>query len=551
MVNNFYTLQALVREWRGDLVGTTVGDAFSQVRNELSLAFAHPEREQMIRCSVERPLLFIFRSAGYSKARRNVATLFEPAFDREVEEVRIAKRDRMIYLDLAGGWRFQIMLFGARANVFLVDAEGFVVEAFRNSEKHAGEEAPDPRAAPQPETFEAFEERWRPERNTTAQALSSAIPLFDRTLAEETIYRAEVETDDPAACTEEERRALFAAANALRKELEDPVPRIYGEEHFPNLFSLVDLHHRKEPEERFPTVDEAVRIFVRRRLAEAHFERLYDPLEKALEDATERNRQRAERVRSELMDAGRADRYEHFGHLLMAMPGKVPEGAEEVTLPDLFSEEQEPVTIPLDPARSAVENAERYYDKAQAARREREHAQGRLEDAEERAAESEVLLEELRQIETLDALKKFRKAEAERLAPFISGEEEGIERLPFRRFDLGSGYEVWVGKNARQNDELTFHHAQKYDLWMHARGLPGAHAVLRLPNRDADPPKRIVHQAASIAAYYSKGRGSKLVPVMVTERKYVRSPSGAPPGAVRAEREEVLLVEPRLPAGKG
>ncbi len=82
---------------------------------------------------------------------------------------------------------------------------------------------------------------------------------------------------------------------------------------------------------------------------------------------------------------------------------------------------------------------------------------------------------------------------------------------------------------------------------MHARGLPGAPAVLRLPNRDAQPPKAVVRRAAAVAAYYSKGRGSKLVPVMVTERKYVRSPSGSPPGAVRAEREEVLLVEPRLP----
>src|SRR5690606_19335956 len=99
----------------------------------------------------------------------------------------------------------------------------------------------------------------------------------------------------------------------------------------------------------------------------------------------------------------------------------------------------------------------------------------------------------------------------------------------------------------RQNDDLTFHHAQKYDLWMHARGVPGSHAVLRLPNRDAQPQPLVLQRAAAIAAYHSKARGSSLVPVIVVPRKYVRKPRGAAPGAVAVEREEVLMVEPGLP----
>ena len=104
-----------------------------------------------------------------------------------------------------------------------------------------------------------------------------------------------------------------------------------------------------------------------------------------------------------------------------------------------------------------------------------------------------------------------------------------------------------MGKNAKQNDALTFRYAQKHDLWMHARGTPGSHTVLRLPGRHSQPSPRVLERAASIAAYYSKAQGSALVPVMVTERKYVRKAKGAPPGAVVVEREEVLLVEPKLP----
>jgi predicted ribosome quality control (RQC) complex YloA/Tae2 family protein len=133
------------------------------------------------------------------------------------------------------------------------------------------------------------------------------------------------------------------------------------------------------------------------------------------------------------------------------------------------------------------------------------------------------------------------------MARYLPGTPEASERVPFRCFSLEHDYEVWVGRNAKQNDALTFRHARKYDLWMHARGVAGSHVVLRLPNRDARPGKPILEQAAAIAAYFSKAQGSSLVPVIVTPRKYVRKPKGAATGAVAVEREDVLLVEPRLP----
>jgi predicted ribosome quality control (RQC) complex YloA/Tae2 family protein len=253
----------------------------------------------------------------------------------------------------------------------------------------------------------------------------------------------------------------------------------------------------------------------------------------------------------ELSRASRADRYERWGHLLMASAPAVPPGADAVTLPDLFEPEApgEPVsvTIPLDPALTAFENAGRYYDRARRTRQARAHAEARVLEASERAEEARALLERLRRVDTYEALQAFKREEAARLAR-LPGEARGRqEASPFRRFVLGGGYELWVGKSARQNDELTFRHARKDDLWMHARGVAGSHAVLRLPHRTARPGRPLLEQAASIAAYFSKAQGSSLVPVIVTPRKYVRKPRGAPPGAVVVEREEVLLVAPRLP----
>jgi predicted ribosome quality control (RQC) complex YloA/Tae2 family protein len=230
----------------------------------------------------------------------------------------------------------------------------------------------------------------------------------------------------------------------------------------------------------------------------------------------------------------------------MAQQDQVPAGAEEVELPDLF-EDGAPVTISVDPAKSPVENAEHYYDRARRTRRSREEAEARLDETLDRADRAEALLEDLRAIDTLDGIKQFRKEREDEFAPFVEQSDADTKQFPYRRFDLGNGFEVWVGKNARQNHELTFHASQPHDLWLHARGVPGAHTVLHLPNRDAEPGKHRIYTAAAIAAHYSKSKGSDVAPVMVTERKYVTSPKGADPGVVRVDREDVVMVEPGLP----
>lgn len=547
VVNNYYTLRALVREWHPDLVGCSVRDVFSQNKNEMTVALTGPSGDWMVRGSIQRPLLHLFRRPGYSKARRNVVTLLDDAIGRTVADVRIADRDRLVYLDLEDGSSILWQLFGARANAFHVASDDTIIAAFQNDEKLSGTDAPTPYPAPMPESFDDFEDRWKTNRNKTRQAVQSAVPLFGRTLARETLHRAGVETTAPEECTEEERRALFDAAMELRAALNDPAPVLYGTGQFPDSFSLIPLRHRADaPAEHYDTVDAAVASFVRRRLAERHFRRLYDPLEEALESAAEHYRRSAERMQEELAAESRAGRYERWGHLLMAQQDRVPEGAEEVELPDLF-EEGTPVSIPLDPSKSPVENAQHYYKRARNTRRSREEAKNRLDETIEQADRAEALLGELREIDTLDGIKQFRDEKEEALAPFVDREDADVDRFPYRRFDLGGGFEVWVGRNARQNHELTFHASQKYDLWMHAREVPGAHTVLHLPNRDATPGKRRLHTAAAIAAHFSKARGSDLVPVIVTERKYVTSPKGSDPGVVRVDREDVVLVEPGLP----
>ena len=124
-------------------------------------------------------------------------------------------------------------------------------------------------------------------------------------------------------------------------------------------------------------------------------------------------------------------------------------------------------------------------------------------------------------------------------------DEQDDVSTKFREFDLGEGFILYVGKNAANNDELTMKFAKPNDLWLHARGAGGSHAVLRL-NSEQKVPKNILKKAASIAAYYSQARNAKYTPVAYTFKKYVRKPKGANTGSVIICKEEVIMVEPGL-----
>ncbi|MEZ4702308.1 MAG: NFACT RNA binding domain-containing protein [Rhodothermales bacterium] len=547
MLTNYYTLRALSAEWNDALAGSILGDAYSQSKDECTLALANPATTWMLRISTRRAFPYAFRSEGYNRARRNVATLFASALDARIERIRLAERDRVLFLDFADGRWMQVQLFGPRPNVLLVRADGTIEEAFQHHGLLEDEPAPMPTPAPDVDTPDAFASRWPARDKDLARALSRALPLFDRDLAEEAIRRAGLAPTASAACSAPQLEQLFSAARAVEADLATPRPTLYWRGDVPDAFALIPLLARAgQTSEAFDTTDHALAVFVRRRLAQEQYIEVFLPLERQLAQAAAHYRQSGAKMLESLTQESRAERYERWGHLLMAQPAPASSAGDAVTVTDLFGDQQ-PVVIPLQPERTLLENARTYYEKARLTREARAHAEARLDSVERQAGEAERLLAALREQHTAADVRQFMKDEADAIAPFTASGAPTIDRLPFRRFDLGHGYEVWVGKSAQQNDVLTFQHARKFDLWMHARGVPGSHAVLRRPGRTVPVPRPILEQAAGIAAYFSKAKGSTLVPVIIAERKFVRKPKGAAPGAVLVEREQVVLVPPALP----
>jgi len=269
-------------------------------------------------------------------------------------------------------------------------------------------------------------------------------------------------------------------------------------------------------------------------------------LEKRLRARVQRLRRTLAAVEEDAARAARAQEDRKRAELLVPQQSRVPRGAREARVPDWgdLDEHGTPreVTLQLDPALSAAENAARWFRRsrryeAAAARiaARRAEVEVELDRAEELLARAEAVPDAaaLRAVESdSGALLARRPARA-------SGRAQG-PRLSYRTFRSASGARILVGRGARDNDELTLRVARGNDVWLHARGVQGSHVVI--PDAGEAPDARTLGDAALLAAHFSRARGEEAAEVSWTRRKHVRKPKGAAPGSVIATQERTLRV---------
>jgi predicted ribosome quality control (RQC) complex YloA/Tae2 family protein len=227
------------------------------------------------------------------------------------------------------------------------------------------------------------------------------------------------------------------------------------------------------------------------------------------------------------------------GELLLTYQSRIDRGAREITVPGY---DGEPRTIDLEPRLTPVENAQAYFRRYRKAARATEEIPARIRALEADLHYLEQLEADLALAESRPEIDAIHEAlvEAGWAAKEPKHSSSGMVKGP-RRFDI-EGFPVFVGRNATQNDQVTFQRGSPEDLWLHVRGRPGAHVVIKTDRRDV--PDEVVEDAAALAAYYSAARDSDAVDVDVTERRFVKRAPGGRPGLVTYRNESTLLVNP-------
>ncbi|GAB4229175.1 MAG: NFACT RNA binding domain-containing protein [Elainellaceae cyanobacterium] len=300
------------------------------------------------------------------------------------------------------------------------------------------------------------------------------------------------------------------------------------------------------------TVQKLLNRYYQEQLNHQEFGQLRHQLSQKLSNLLKKLYSKAQDFQARLAQSDDADRYREQADLLMAYLHQWQPGMQQITLADFAT--NDPVQIPLNPEKNAVQNAQAFYKRHQKLKRSRTAIEPLLAEVQAEIhylEQVEVAIAQLDDYRSSDDLTSLMEIREELIQQGYMEDPEQRYRSSdaeqttnFWRYQTPSGFEVWIGRNNRQNDQLTFRVATDYDLWFHTQEIPGSHLLLRLSAGDA-PDEADLQYVADLAAYYSRARQSDQAPVIYTEPKQVFKPKGAKPGTVIYKQERVLWGEPQ------
>ena len=268
-------------------------------------------------------------------------------------------------------------------------------------------------------------------------------------------------------------------------------------------------------------------------------------LRQIVNTALERNYKKYDLQDRQLKDTEKRDTFKIYGELLSAYAYSIPEGASEYEVINYYT--NEPVIIPLDPDLSAIDNSKRYFAKYNKLKRT-------YEALNEQIVFTKAEIDHLESISTaLDIARDYEDLTQikEELSEYgfikkntsPKGNRAKIKSKPFH-YVSSDGYDIYVGKNNLQNEELTFKIASGNDWWFHAKDMPGSHVIVKSGNDEL--PDRTFEEAAALAAYYSKGREYDKVEVDYIMRKHLKKVNGGAPGFVIYHTNYSMNISPDI-----
>ena len=238
------------------------------------------------------------------------------------------------------------------------------------------------------------------------------------------------------------------------------------------------------------------------------------------------------------------ERLRQLGDIVTANIHKIVKGQTVVQCEDFYDEQMPVIDIPISPILSPQQNAAKFYKDYTKLKNAEKELTKQMEIGETELVYLKSVLEELNRANTEAELEEIRRELQE--GGYIKA-EAGKKRmkqgkLPPMRFESTNGYPIYVGRNNRQNDELTFKLARKDDLWLHASKVHGSHVIISCGG--TTPPDDTITQAAQLAAYYAETKGGQNLPVDVTPVKQVKKPANGKPGMVIYHTYRTVIANP-------
>lgn len=387
--------------------------------------------------------------------------------------------------------------------------------------------------------YTTFRQRLAGKPQPAFKALYGSFTGISPILAQELCYEAQIDGEQPtAALAETDYQKLYAAlthmVTAIREE--HFTPNIAYTAGKPVEFCALPLtmyNHVGVSDDHtvtYASMSELLEAYYAEKNTLTRIRQKSSDLRRIVQTALERNVKKYDLQLRQMKDTEKRDTYRIYGELLNTYGYSAAPGAKSLEALNYYTNEN--VTIPLDPTLTATENAKKYFDKYNKLKRTyealsqlTEEVKSEIDHLESVSASLDIALHEEDLAEIRDEL-----VQSGYLRHKGNAKKQRFTSKPFH-YISSDGFDMYVGKNNYQNDELTFKFATGNDWWFHAKKIPGSHVVVKAGN-SGELPDRTFEEAARLAAYYSKGREQEKVEIDYIQKKHVKKPAGAKPGFV-------------------
>lgn len=571
------TIAAMVCELKKNLLGGRINKIAQPENDELLITGKGSEGSKRLLLSASASLPLI-----YFTSKNKVSPLTAPNFcmllrkhigSARIVDIRQPGMERVVEFELEhlnelGDVCRKVLimeLMGKHSNIIFCDDKKMILDSIKHVSCNVSsvrevlpgrpyfipqtQEKLDPFTVTEAEFMEKVCQKPAPISRAIYTTLTGLSPI----MAEEICFRAAVSGSDSAQSLDEAAcRSLYRVFSQLMTQVQngDFTPTIVYRGDEPVEYGVVPFQQYGSQYrfETFETISEMLETYYASRDTINRIRQKSADLRKIVQTALERNRKKLALQQKQMKDTRKKDKYKIYGELINTYGYGLEEGCRSFQALNYYTNEE--ITIPLDPTLTPQENSKKYFDRYGKLKRTEEALTEQLADTQSEITHLEsisnaldIALEESDLAQIKDELTEYGYIKKHFTGK--KGAKMQAKSKPFH-YISSDGYDIFVGKNNYQNDELTFKLATGNDWWFHAKKMPGSHVVVK--TKDGTLPDRTFEEAGSLAAYYSSGRTAPKVEIDYLQKKNVKKPAGAKPGFVVYYTNYSLMASPDISA---
>ena len=562
------TIANIVKEMRDALLGGRIAKIAQPEADELLITVKAPsgQRRLYISASASLPLVYLtdenkpspFTAPNFCMLLRKhiangrIVSITQPSLERiivlgieHLDELGDLCRKKLV-----------IEIMGKHSNVIFCDEDDRIIDSIKHvpAQMSSVREVlpgrtyfiPDTMHKADPLTISEsdFAALLRQKPSALSKALYTSLTGISPVVAEEICFLAGLDSAlPPSELSDDFMTHLYRQFSLFLDQIreEDFHPAIYYRNNEPQEFASVPLTHLEGcAYQEFETISQVLSSYYAVKNRITRIRQKSADLRHIVQTALERNRKKYDLQARQLKDTDKRETYKVYGELLQTYGYQAEPEAKEIEALNYYTNEM--IRIPLDPTKTPLENAKRYFEKYNKMKRTYEALSHLIVETRDEISYLESVSNALDIARTEDDLAQVKEelTQSGYVRRKFTKKKEKFKSMPLH-YISSDGYDMYVGKNNFQNEELTFSFASGNDWWFHAKKVPGSHVIVK--SQGEDMPDRVFEEAGKLAAFYSKNNGSEKVEVDYVEKKHVKKVKGQKPGFVIYHTNYSLIAD--------